>query len=54
MTFEAQFEQVIKKHGLGVSDKDIARWIDGELRQLIPAFEGNLSSLISKPTTPSH
>jgi len=38
--FEGMFEAVMKTHGLTASDKDIARWVDGELRQLIPAFEG--------------
>jgi hypothetical protein len=46
--FEAQLAAVMKKYGLSASDKDIARWIDGELRQLVPAFEG-VSSVISKP-----
>ncbi|HEU0031612.1 MAG TPA: serine/threonine-protein kinase [Kofleriaceae bacterium] len=49
--FETQLEAVIKKHGLTASDKDIARWVDSELRQLVPAFEG-VSSGISKPVTP--
>lgn len=47
-TFESMFEQLMKKHGLSVSDKDIARWVDGELRQLVPAFEGTLSTM-SRP-----
>jgi hypothetical protein len=51
LSFEAMFEQVMKKRGLSASDKDIARWVDGELRQLIPAFEGFTSS-ISKSATP--
>ncbi len=42
---EAMFEQLMKQHGLTASDKDIARWVDGELRQLVPAFDGAISSL---------
>lgn len=45
---EAQLEAVMKRHGLLASDKDIARWLDGELRLLVPAFEG-VGSVISKP-----
>jgi len=33
---EATFEQLMKKHGLTASDKDIARWVQGELAQLAP------------------
>jgi serine/threonine-protein kinase len=29
--FEEQFEEVMKKHGLSATDKDIARWVEGEL-----------------------
>ena len=50
--FEASFAQLMKQYALTVSDKDIARWIETELRQLVPAFEGRSSS-IGKPTTPS-
>ncbi|MBX3158518.1 MAG: serine/threonine protein kinase [Deltaproteobacteria bacterium] len=46
--FEAQFEAVMKTYGLSASDKDIARWIDSELRALVPAFEG-VASTLSKP-----
>ena len=38
--FEAMFEAVMKAHGLATTDKEIARWVDGELRQLAPAFGG--------------
>ena len=48
-TFEATFERVMKAHGLSCSDKDIARWVDSELRQLVPAFQGASQSVISKP-----
>jgi serine/threonine protein kinase len=34
--FEATLEQVMKKHGLAASDKDIARWVQAELAQLAP------------------
>jgi serine/threonine-protein kinase len=33
---EATIEQLMKKHGLAASDKDIARWVQGELAQLAP------------------
>jgi tRNA A-37 threonylcarbamoyl transferase component Bud32 len=38
--FEALCEAVIKTHNLAASDKDIARWVDSELRQLSPAYGG--------------
>src|SRR6185436_271343 len=46
--FGAQFEAVMKRHGLSASDKDIARWVDGELRLLVPAFQG-VTTTVSKP-----
>jgi len=39
-TFEALFEAVIKARGLTATDKDIARWVDGELRHMAPVFGG--------------
>ncbi|MDQ3340448.1 MAG: serine/threonine protein kinase [Myxococcota bacterium] len=47
--FEASFERVMKANGLSCSDKDIARWVDIELRQLVPAFQGASSSPVSRP-----
>jgi serine/threonine-protein kinase len=38
--FGALCEAVMKRHDLSASDKDIARWVDGELRLLSPAFAG--------------
>ncbi|HEY5933799.1 MAG TPA: serine/threonine-protein kinase [Kofleriaceae bacterium] len=49
--FEATLEAVMKHHRFTVSDKDIARWVDNELRNLIPAYDG-FSSVVSKPATP--
>jgi hypothetical protein len=46
--FGAQFEELMKRYNLSVSDKDIARWVEGELRLLVPAFHG-VSTTISKP-----
>lgn len=46
--FGAQFEAVIKRHNLAASDKDIARWVESELRLLVPAFQG-VTTTISKP-----
>ncbi|HEY0194452.1 MAG TPA: serine/threonine-protein kinase [Kofleriaceae bacterium] len=43
---EASLEAVMKAHGLGATDKDIARWVDGELRLLSPAFGGQLPSIV--------
>jgi hypothetical protein len=46
--FGAQLEAVMKRHNLSASDKDIARWAESELRQLVPAFQG-YTTLVSKP-----
>jgi hypothetical protein len=48
-TFEATFEQVMKANGLSCSDKDIARWVEVELRELVPAFQGASSSPANRP-----
>jgi hypothetical protein len=39
--FGALCEAVMKRHNLVASDKDLARWVDGELRLLSPAFVGD-------------
>lgn len=49
--YEAMLEQVMKKYGLAATDKDIARWVDGELRQLVPSIEGAQSMLNERPLT---
>ena len=49
--YEAMLEQVMKKYGIAATDKDIARWVDGELRQLVPAMEGAASMLNERPLT---
>jgi serine/threonine protein kinase len=41
----ATLEAVMKNHNLVASDKDVARWVDGELRQLSPAFVGAMTQL---------
>jgi hypothetical protein len=46
---EAMLEAVIKQHGLAASDKDVARWVESELRHLVPAFEGATTPL-SRPS----
>ncbi|HWO18649.1 MAG TPA: serine/threonine-protein kinase [Kofleriaceae bacterium] len=46
--FGAQFEDVMKRHNLSASDKDIARWAESELRLLVPAFQG-VATAVSKP-----
>ncbi len=33
--FEAMFEQVMKANNLSASDKDIARWVDAEMKWLV-------------------
>ncbi|HEX8111835.1 MAG TPA: serine/threonine-protein kinase [Kofleriaceae bacterium] len=38
--FGALCEAVMKRYNLVASDKDLARWVDGELRLLSPAFVG--------------
>jgi len=38
--FEGQLEGVMKAHGLSCNDKDIARWVETELRYLVPPFQG--------------
>jgi hypothetical protein len=48
-TFEASVQAVMKANNLIASDKDIARWIDSELRHLSPAFGGLPSSMIKSP-----
>jgi hypothetical protein len=42
-------ERVMKASNLSCSDKDIGRWVDGELRLLTPPFQGVTSSDLSKP-----
>ncbi len=48
VAFEAQFGVVMKQHGFAATDKDIARWVESELRLLSPAFDGT-TSLGNKP-----
>ncbi len=38
----------MKRHSLSAGDKDIARWVESELRLLVPAFQG-VSTTVSKP-----
>jgi hypothetical protein len=38
--FEAQVEAIMKRHGLGATDKDIARWVTQEMDQLQGAAPG--------------
>ncbi|HET9619950.1 MAG TPA: serine/threonine-protein kinase [Kofleriaceae bacterium] len=47
--FEAAIAAVIKAHGLTASDKDIARWVEGELRLLSPALGGTAPALSNSP-----
>jgi serine/threonine-protein kinase len=47
--FEEQCEAVMKRHQLTTSDKEIARWVESELRHLGPAFAGESMSLVKSP-----
>jgi len=47
--FEELCQAVMKAHNLTTSDKDIARWVDSELRQLSPAFGGLAPSQSKSP-----
>ena len=47
VAFEAQLAAVMKRHGFAATDKDIARWVEGELRELVPPFD--ISQRISRP-----
>ncbi len=49
--YESMLEQMMKKYGFAATDKDIARWVDSELRQLVPAMEGAPSLLNERPLT---
>jgi len=42
--FALAIEAVMKAHGLVTSDKDIARWVESELRHLGPAYAGAASN----------
>jgi hypothetical protein len=48
--FEERCEAVMKAHGLTASDKDIARWVDSELRFLGPAYTGPALSMSKSPS----
>jgi hypothetical protein len=39
----------MKRHNLSASDKDIARWVESELRHLVPALGGSLTNLSKSP-----
>jgi hypothetical protein len=47
--FETLCEAVVKNHNLAATDKDIARWVDSELRHLSPAFGGSSTGLGKSP-----
>jgi hypothetical protein len=42
-------EAVMTSHRLTASDKDIARWVDSELRYLSPAYGGTAVSVSGSP-----
>ena len=48
--FGALCEAVIKRYNLIASDKDLARWVDGELRHLSPAFQGASTGFSRSPS----
>jgi serine/threonine-protein kinase len=39
-TFEATLEQLMKTYNLAATDKDIARWVEGELARIQPVVSG--------------
>ena len=43
-------ETVMKHYNLVAGDKDIARWVEGELRLLSPAFVGATTSFTKSPS----
>jgi hypothetical protein len=47
--FEALCDGVMKRYNLSASDKDIARWVESELRHLAPAFGGPMTHLSKSP-----
>jgi serine/threonine-protein kinase len=47
--FELAIEAVMKTHSLLTSDKDIARWVESELRHLGPAYGGPAADLSKSP-----
>ncbi|HSR97859.1 MAG TPA: serine/threonine-protein kinase [Kofleriaceae bacterium] len=47
--FEALCDGVMKRYNLSASDKDIARWVESELRHLAPAFGGSMTNLSKSP-----
>jgi serine/threonine-protein kinase len=47
--FGETLEAVTKRYGLATSDKDIARWVDSELRHLSPAYGGITTNLSKSP-----
>jgi len=49
LALEAQLEAVMKSHGLGATDKDIARWVESELHLQEPELDGTTSLDGSKP-----
>ncbi|MDQ3365827.1 MAG: protein kinase [Myxococcota bacterium] len=52
LVFEETLEGVMKRHGMAVSDKDIARWVEGELKLMVPPFQGT-SALLGRPASAS-
>jgi hypothetical protein len=40
----------MKQHNLVASDKDIARWVESELRQLTPAFADATTGFSKSPS----
>jgi tRNA A-37 threonylcarbamoyl transferase component Bud32 len=47
--FEAMCDGIMKRHNLAAGDKDIARWVESELRHLSPAFGGSMTNLSKSP-----
>jgi hypothetical protein len=47
--FALALEAVMTAHHLATSDKDIARWVESELRHLSPAYGGGLTNVGKSP-----
>jgi hypothetical protein len=39
----------MKRYNLAASDKDIARWLESELRHISPALGGSMTNLLKSP-----
>ena len=52
--FEELCQAIMKTHSLTINDKDIARWVEGELRHLGPAYSGGSAAFGRSPPVSAH